>query len=76
MYRYIRTFSKKSGRWTAFQRKVKKTYNHVNDIFKVLKMRLELEECMYRPAEISAKDPRRLSRTIAPKSSPPTAEIS
>nr|XP_022297617.1 uncharacterized protein LOC111106988 [Crassostrea virginica] len=73
---YFRTFSKKSGRWTVFQRKVKKTYNHVNDIFfKILEMRLEMEEGMHRPAELSARDPRRLSRTIAPKSPPPTAEI-
>ena len=38
-------------------------------------MRLEMEEGMHRPAELSARDPRRLSRTIAPKSPPPTAEI-
>ena len=47
-------FRKKSGRWTVFQRNVKKTYNHVNDIFfKILKMRLEMEEGMHRPAELS-----------------------
>ena len=38
-------------------------------------MRLDTEECMHRPDEIFARDPRRLSRTFAPKSPPPTAEI-
>ena len=48
----------------------------MNDIFfKILKMRLEMEEGMHRPAELSAGDPRRLSRIISPKSPPPTAEI-
>ncbi|XP_062568780.1 uncharacterized protein LOC134230925 [Saccostrea cucullata] len=74
--RYFRTYSKKSGRWTVFERKVKKTYSHINDIFlKVLRKRFELERGMHHPAELAERDPRRISRVIAPKSPPPTVEI-
>ncbi|XP_048728592.1 uncharacterized protein LOC125646390 [Ostrea edulis] len=74
--RYQRTFSKKSGRWTTVERKQNKTYAHIDKLFeRALKMRLESDRGMHHPAELSATDPRRISKTIAPKSPPPTAEL-
>ncbi|XP_056014430.1 uncharacterized protein LOC130052702 [Ostrea edulis] len=74
--RYQRTFSKKSGRWTTVERKQNKTYAHIDELFeRALKMRLESNRGMHHPVELSATDPRRISKTIAPKSPPPTAEL-
>lgn len=73
--RYLRTYSKKTGRWTVVQRKTKKTYSHVSEMMrKILQNRLESVGAMHQTAELSERDPRHISRTIAPKS-PPTTEL-
>lgn len=64
-----------TGRWTVVQRKTKKTYSHVSEIMrKILQNRLESVGAMHQTAELSERDPRHISRTIAPKS-PPTTEL-
>lgn len=76
--RYHRTYSKKIGRWTVVQRKTKKTYmySHVSEMMrKILRNRLESVGGMHQTAELSERDPRRISRTIAPKSPPPTTKL-
>lgn len=74
--RYHRTYSKKTGRWTVVQRKTQKTYSHISDIMrKILQSRLESVGGMHQAAELAEGDPRRISRTIAPKSPPPTTEL-
>lgn len=76
LFRYHRTYSKKTGRWTVVQRKTQKTYSHVSEIMrKILQNRLESVGGMHQTAELSERDPRRISRTIAPKSPPPTTEL-
>lgn len=65
-----------TGRWTVVQRKTKKTYSHVSEIMrKILQNRLESVGGMHQTAELSERDPRRISRTIAQKSPPPTTEL-
>lgn len=64
-----------TGRWTVVQRKTKKTYSHVSEMMrKILQNRLESVGAMHQTAELSERDPRHISRTIAPKS-PPTTEL-
>lgn len=75
-YRLQRTYNKKSGRWTVYPVKEKKRYDHVSFLLrKVLEKRLEDKEGFHGRMEMEAGDPRRLSRTVAPKPLPPTAEL-
>lgn len=75
-YRLQRTYNKKSGRWTVYPVKEKKRFDHVSFLLrKVLEKRLEDKEGFNGRMEMEARDPRRLSRTVAPKPLPPTAEL-
>lgn len=57
------------------QRKTQNTYINVSEIIrKILQNRLEYIGGMQLAVELSERDPRRISRTIAQKSSPPMAE--
>lgn len=75
-YRLQRTYNKKSGRWTVYLVKEKKSYDHVSSLLrKVLEKRLEDNKGFHGRMEMEAGDSRRLSRTVAPKLPPPTAEL-
>lgn len=70
-----RTYNKKSGRLTVYPVKEKKSYGHVSCLLrKVLEKRFEDKDGFHGRMEMEAVDPRRLSRTVAPKLPHPTAE--
>ncbi|XP_069139069.1 uncharacterized protein [Argopecten irradians] len=74
--RMHRTFNKKSKRWTVYPEKVAKTYKHIDVILEqIVRNRLEDRLGMHREVELPALDPRRLSKTIAPISPPPTEQL-
>lgn len=74
-YRLQRTYNKKSGRWTVYPVKEKKSYDHVSSLLrKVLEKRFEDKDGFHGRMEMEAVDPRRLSRTVASKLPHPTAE--
>lgn len=56
--------------------KEKKKYDHVIALMeKVLHRRLDDRVGVHQPMGLEAGDPRRISRTVAPKLPPPTAQI-
>lgn len=74
--RYHSTYSKTTGRWTVVQRKTQHTYINVSEIVRqILLNRFELVGGMHQTVELSERDSRRISRTIALRSSPPTTEL-
>ncbi|XP_069107077.1 uncharacterized protein [Argopecten irradians] len=74
--RYRRMFNKKSGRWTVVTDKEAKNYDHIKQLLnRVAVARLNDREGMSGKQELSATDPRRISRTIAPVTPPPTSQL-
>ncbi|KAL3888117.1 hypothetical protein ACJMK2_000497, partial [Sinanodonta woodiana] len=69
----IAVTTKKSGRWTVYPCKEKKTYPHIRDLVqKALICRLEDKQGMRRRRELMEDDPRRIGRNLAPEEPPST----
>lgn len=74
--RLQRTFNKKSGRWTVYPVKGKKTYHYIEMIMEwILEKRLEDKEGFHKKQDLEEGDPRRLAGIIALVPPPPTAEL-
>lgn len=66
-YRLQRTYNKKSGRWTVYPVRRKRAMTML--------VPFSGKYCFHGRMEMEAGDPRRLSRTVALKLPPPTAEL-
>ncbi|XP_014666614.1 PREDICTED: uncharacterized protein LOC106808411 [Priapulus caudatus] len=73
---YARHYNKKSGRWTAYPRKIRKTYPHIRTLIRqALLRRLTDKVGMRGQRVLSADDPRRLSANLAPIAPPATSQL-
>ena len=69
-------YSKKSGNWYAVPMKAPKKYQYIVEMqTDVVYRRMADTESVTRRRELMPEDPRRISRTLAPTSPPPTAEL-
>ena len=77
IFRKQKIFNKKSGRWRVTEKKVAKSYGHIDILVKkVLDIRLTDVRGMSRRVQMEATDPRLISPTIAPVLPGTTEEIS
>lgn len=74
--RFFQTFMKKSARWTVKPVKEDKTYPHA---YKLMKTVFELRLVGVKPLSavlgLPDKDPRRISKTVAPVEAPEKEEL-
>ena len=69
-------YNKKSANWYAVPMKVAKDYGYITEIqTEIMRRRMVDRESILRRREMLPGDPRRISRTLAPISPPPTAEL-
>ena len=69
-------YSKKSGNWYAVPMKTPKQYQYIIEMqTDAVYRRMVDQESVTRRREMLPEDPRRISRTLAPTSPPPTAEL-
>lgn len=62
--------------WTVVQRKTQNIYIYISEMIKkILQNRLESVGGMHQTVELSERDPRRTSRTIAQKSAHPMTKL-
>lgn len=75
-HRYQRHYSKRNNTWSAVPVKVKKDYSYINDMLrKMIKEMVDFKGPLPRNVEMDTHDPRRLKRSIAISSPPPTREL-
>lgn len=76
VYRFVKTFSKKSERWTLAKRKTHKTYHHIKQVqIDIATACIEDEESYTRTSALSKTDPRRIRPNLAPIPAPSTSEL-
>ena len=69
-------YSKKSCNWYAVPMKVAKGYTYIGEIQSdIVKRRMADKEPIGRHREMLPGDPRRIKKTLAPSTPPPTAEL-
>ena len=69
-------YSKKSTNWYAVPVKVPKTYYYIVEMqTEIVKRRMADKEPIGRHIGMLPDDPRRIKKTLAPSSPPPTAEL-
>ena len=69
-------YNKKSANWYAVPMKIAKDYGYITEIqTEIMRRRMVDRESILRRREMLPGDPRRISRTLAPISPPPTAEL-
>lgn len=76
MFRFQRSYNKKSGRWAVHPVKEKKAFEYMPSLLKkILLSRVSDEMGMNQPVVLEADDPRRLSSHLAPLPPPPTDQL-
>ena len=69
-------YNKKSGNWYAVPMKVVKTYSYIQELqASIVRRRMKDRESVLRRQEMMPEDPRRIKRTLALTTPPPTAEL-
>lgn len=76
MFRFQRSYNKKTGRWAVHPVKEKKAFAYMSSLLeKILLSRVSDEMGMNQPVALEADDPRRMSSHLAPLAPPPTDQL-